>query len=71
MIKLSTPILLQLNKFLNDLRLRKCVIKSFFDNLFKSELCHDRCKAQGICNRAVDNFRPALNLFPIGLFQVK
>ena len=40
------------------------------DDPFKLKFCHDRCKTQEICNKAVDNFLPALNLFPIGLLQV-
>ena len=34
------------------------------ENPFKLKCCHDRYKTQKMCNKAVDNFLPALEVLP-------
>ena len=45
--------------------------KSFFEDPFMLKYCLDRYKTQEMCDAAFDDFLPALNLFPIGLLQVR
>ena len=41
------------------------------DDSFKLKYCHIKYKTQEMFNKAIDDFLPALNLFMIGLLQVK
>ena len=45
--------------------------KIIYDEPFKLRYCSDRYNTQEMCNKAADDFLPALNLFPIDLLQVK
>ena len=38
--------------------------KDFSEDLFVLQYCHGRCKTQEMCDKAIDDFLPALKFVP-------
>ena len=53
--------------FLIDVRL-KMYEKIASGDFFMLKYCHDRCKAQEMCDKTIDDFLPALKFAPDWLF---
>ena len=58
--KFSVLLFLQYNLFLNTIRLEKCVS----EDLYIIKHCLDRYKTREMCDKAADDFLPALKFVP-------
>ena len=54
--------------FLIEMKLKKCVIKTFSEDSFMLKYCLDRYKTQEIRDKAIDNFLPTLKFVPDWFF---
>ena len=54
--------------FLIEMKLKKCVIKTFSEDSFMIKYCLDRYKTQEIRDKAIDNFLPTLKFVPDWFF---